>query len=121
MTITPEYLAQFTGSEKFYRHITFRKFVYTEGVKYVAEEGQAYWLIDAILSWQGDPKIKNDIMLQRIQFWDLKVFDDNSATLSCLRDKNDIAITQKIEFTDFPLKNIQFYLSNNTLMLPSEY
>ena len=60
-------------------------------------------------------------MLQRIQFWDLKVFDDNSATLTCLRDENDPAVTQQIKFTNFPLKNIRFYLSDNVLMLPSEY
>ena len=60
-------------------------------------------------------------MLQEIQFWNLQVKPDNSAVLTCERDKDDIALTQEIEYTDFPLKNVRLYLTNRVLMLPSEY
>ena len=119
MTAKTLNLEQFIGSETFYRH--WLGIVYTEGVKYLAEEAGAYWLIDAIASWQTSPKIKRDPMLQRIQFWRLRVNPDNTAVLTCERDSDDIALTQKIKFTDFPLESITLYLSDRVLMLPSEY
>jgi hypothetical protein len=53
-----EKLGQFIGSETFYRHPLFRKFVYTEGVQYLAEKAGAYWLLEYIFSNQTDEKIK---------------------------------------------------------------
>lgn len=111
-------LEQFIGTENYYPHwIGIR---YTDGVKYLAEEAEAYWLIDAIASWQLSPEVKGDPMLQRIQFWKLRV-DGHSAVLTCERDENNIAVTQKISYTDFPLESITLYLANGILLLPSEY
>lgn len=119
MTTKTLNLQQFTGSETIYRH--WLGILYTEGVKYLAEEAGAYWLIDAIASWQPSPQVKQDPMLQEIQFWKLRVNPDNSAVLTCERDSDDVALTQEIEFTDFPLEEVRLYLSNRVLMLPSEY
>lgn len=47
-------------------------------------------------------------MLREIQFWNLQVKPDNSAVLTCERDEDDIALTQEIEYTDFPLKKGQY-------------
>jgi hypothetical protein len=41
-------LRQFTGSEHWYRHGLNRAVLYTDGAKYVADQGGAYWLIDEI-------------------------------------------------------------------------
>lgn len=35
--LDPNVLAQFTGSERFYRHAMVRDVVFTEGIKYVAD------------------------------------------------------------------------------------
>lgn len=112
-------LHQFTGTGNYYRHPL--GIVYTDGVQYLAQEAGAYWLIDAIASWQIDPVILNDWMLQEIQFWKLQVNSDNSAVLSCERDTDDVVLTQDIPFTDFPLESIKLYLNHKVLMLPSEY
>ena len=72
-------------------------------------------------SWQICPQVKQDRMLREIQFWKLRVNPDNSAVLTCERDKDDVALTQAIEFTDFPLEEVKLYLSNGVLLLPSEY
>ena len=45
-SLDPTMLAQFTGSERFYRHALVRDVIYTEGVRYVADTVGAYWLID---------------------------------------------------------------------------
>jgi hypothetical protein len=116
----PINLEQFIGSETVYRHWSGR-LAYTEGVKYLAQKCEAHWLIDAIASWQLSPKVKRDPMLQQIQFWKLRVNPDKSAVLTCERDTDDVAVTQEIEYTNFPLEEIRLYLSNNILLLPSEY
>ena len=44
--LTESELNQFIGTEHYYRHLL--GFNYTDGVKFMAERGKAYWLIDAI-------------------------------------------------------------------------
>jgi hypothetical protein len=41
-------LAQFTGSQHFYRHSLVREVLYTEGAQYVADTAGAHWLLDEI-------------------------------------------------------------------------
>lgn len=119
-----ENLSDFTGTENYYTNPLY-PVKYTDGIKYLAENGGA-WLLDAIASWQKEPIIKSDQDLSKVQFWRLKVNLDNSAVLTCERDRDDVVITQKIPFTDFPLSEVGIYLCDmNTgqgvLLLPSEY
>ena len=111
-------LCQFTGTNSYYRHWLSR-FVYTDGVKYVADNGSSHWLIDAIASYQ--PQLLKEPTLQEFQHWKLMVNADQKATLVCERDTDDVVVTQEISFTDFPLSEIRFYLVMGVLMLPSEY
>ncbi|MBC8120766.1 MAG: hypothetical protein H7Y22_02880 [Gemmatimonadaceae bacterium] len=103
---------QFTGTEQWYCH----RFglLYTDGVRYVANHG-AYWLIDAIASHQ--PTVQDE----PIQFWKLTVQPDCSAVLLCERDTNEPLLSQEIDYTDFPVPEIRFYLADGVLMLPTEY
>ena len=120
MTLQPSDLNQFTGSAMFYRHWTGR-LIYTEGVKYLAEKGDAYWLVDAIVSHQPDKRLKTP-ELAAFQLWELVVHEDKSATLTVRADSDQPAvITQEIPFTDFPLDSIKLYVCTGTLLLPSEY
>jgi len=120
-TLCESDLIQFCGSAEAYRHWTTR-LIYTEGVKYMAERGEAYWLIDAIASYQPDKRIASRPDLVDFQLWELVVAKDKSAALTMRADSGQPAvITQEIPFTDFPLKQIKLYVCNGTLMLPSEY
>ena len=112
-------LAQFTGTTTYYSHPLGLR--YTDGVQYLAERGGAYWLLDAIASWQGDERVSQDPMLQQIQFWRLTVNDDRSALLVCDRDRGDVAVSQEIDWTDFPLDQITLYCQQGVVLLPSEY
>jgi hypothetical protein len=56
-TLSKTDLAQFTGTENWYRHALVRKVLYTDGVQYVAEHGGAYWLLDEIAISQTVPEI----------------------------------------------------------------
>ena len=114
-------LAQFTGSDTVYRHWT-ERLVYTEGVQYLADKGGAYWLIDAVASYQPDKRITSSPELVDFQLWELVVCEDKSAALTVRADSDrPAAITQQIPFTDFPLERVKLYVCNGTLLLPSEY
>lgn len=119
MKLTTADLSHFTGTNQYYRHWAMR-LVYTDGVKYVANDADAYWLLDAISSYQTRTFLK-DPMLQEFQVWKLTVNANDTATLVCERDTNDVVVTQEIAYTDFPLDEIKFYLVTGVLMLPSEY
>jgi hypothetical protein len=109
-------LAQFTGTEHYYRHLSGLQ--YTDGVKFLAESAGAYWLIDAIASYQH--KVVSNPRLREFQLWKLTV-SDNVGTLTCRADSNlPAVISQMIEYTNFPF-DIDLYVCNNVLLLPSEY
>jgi hypothetical protein len=109
-------LAMHTGSESVFRHWT-RRLVYTEGVQHLAEQAGAYWLIDLIASWTLEPKMRDEEFV----VWKLSVNADHTA-LAVAEDGNGNELArQEIEYSDFPLEEISLYLTDNTLLLPSEY
>jgi hypothetical protein len=111
-------LRQFTGSENWYRHGLCRDILFTDGAKYVADAGGAYWLLDAIAICQRHEK---RVAGEGFQVWKLTVRDDRTASLVCGDGNDNIVYTQHIEYTDFPLSEITFYFTNNVIHLPSEY
>ena len=117
-TLTAADLEQFIGSEHYYKHWT-NIIQYTDGVAYMAKAGGAYWLIDAIASYQGEKHFE----LDELQLWELVKSDDgDSAVLTARRDTGlPPVIKQEIEYTDFPLQEIKLYVKNGILFLPSEY
>ena len=113
--LTESDLRQFTGTETSFRHPINRNVLYTEGVQYVAEQGGAYWLIDEIALIQPyDKKVASE----PFQVWKLMVRADRRATLACEDGSGKLVFTKELEFTDFPLDEIKFYFTDNTILLP---
>lgn len=114
-------LQQYTCTENLYKHPFNRTITYTDGVRAMAQECEAYWLIDAIMSYQT-PKYRRRFKLDpNFQIWRLeREQEGNEATLIGESDTDNKEITQKILHTDFPLPSIKLYLENNILLLPSE-
>lgn len=111
-TLTQADLDQFIGTENHYPH-SMRQLVYTDGVKYMADAGGAFWLIDAIASYRRK---------EPFQIWELKVKPDKSCVLTMREDTGQpTKVRQEIPYTDFPLENIKLYLIDYVLLLPSEY
>lgn len=111
-------LEQFTGSENWYRHGLNRNVTFTDGAKFVADEGGAYWLLDTIAICQRhEPKVT----AEGFQVWKLKVKPDHTAALACEDGNDNVVYTQEIPFTDFPLEEITLFFANNVIHLPSEY
>ena len=119
-TITQAMLDEFIGSTDFYVHPVFG-YRYTEGAAYLAKNAGAFWLLDAIHSWQCEKKVRDDLSLQEIQFWKLAVRSDETATLTCSRDGNDVVVKQAIDYTDFPLESVVLYYIDGLILLPTEY
>jgi hypothetical protein len=118
MTLNKADLAQFTGSENWYRHGINRKVLFTDGAKYVADQAGAYWLLDEIAIIQPHDKC---VAAESFQVWRLAVNADQTGVLTCDNGNGNVVYTKQIEYTDFPLDGITFYFTNNTILLPREY
>jgi hypothetical protein len=113
--LTQDDLNQFNGSENYFRHWTDR-LILTEGVQFLADKGDAHWLIDAIASYQGDPRITGNPMLRDVQFWKLTVAD-GKGTLTCVEDTGrPPVIAQEIEYTDFPLDEVEVWVERGSAL-----
>jgi hypothetical protein len=111
-------LSHFNGTDTYYEHkVLGRQMLLTEGCKYVAEEGEAYWLFDLILSYQQDKVLQEE----GFQVWNLKKKPDQGWIVTCDDGNNNILKTQHIPYSDFPLSCIKFYLIDGVCMLASEY
>jgi len=109
-------LSGFIGTEAYHK-LTLTNLKATDGIAHMAKRAGAFWLIDAIGSYQGDKRIAD----LEIQFWHL-VVKDKKATLYVQEDiGTPKLITQKIGYTDFPDGDWTFYVADNVIMLPSEY
>jgi hypothetical protein len=107
-----EILSYSTGTEAYHRVSPFTKTVITDGVLSVCQRLGAFWLVDAITSYNKQ---------EEVQFWTLTV-TDRKAVLSMREDSDQPELArQEIPFTDFPEGEWKFYLMDGVLMLPSEY
>jgi hypothetical protein len=111
-------LRQFTGSEHWYRHALNRNVLYTDGAKYIADEGGAYWLLDSIALAQASEK---RVAAEEFQVWKLLVKPDRSATLICEDGNYNIVFSHELSFTDFPAPQVTLWFSNGVIYLPQEH
>ena len=110
-------LQSFIGTTQYHRHWSGMRF--TDGVKFLADTANSYWLLDLIASWQQ--KALLDPALQEFQLWELHVRPDHTATVICSRDSDDEAFRQEIQYTDFPLDYARLYVEERVILLPSEH
>lgn len=109
-----EELASFTGTENYYRH--WMGLLYTDGVNFLVEKANCYWLLDAVVSYQ------HELNNKRFQIWKLEKKEDSSAVLTMQEDEGaPILIEQKIPYTNFPLESVVLWLENGVIYLPSEH
>ena len=114
-------LKQFHGTSEYHKHLFPGKspILLTDGCKYIRDACNAYWLFDAILSYQCD-KVLKSVAFQVRELKLLKV--DLSWQLTCREDTGTKPlIRQTIEFSDFPMDYIKIWLIDKVELLPSEY
>jgi hypothetical protein len=110
-------LAQFTGTQT-YTRIT-RRHLLTDGARYLADQAECYWLMDAVASHLDEIGTQDWFVLIRL---DLK---GTTATLIYEDGNGYEHARQAIPHTDFPLEQISLYACWDTehwvIMLPGEY
>ena len=111
-------LRNFCGTETWFSHPLFRKFLYTEGVQFLATQAECYWLLDLIFGFQIDQQA---VWNEPFQCWDLKVTENKAGTLICDDGNGNIVFTHNLAFTTFPMESIRLYFTDNVLLLTSEY
>ena len=62
------------------------------------------------------------VKAESFQHWRLVVdLDKRKGELTCNDGNGKIVFSEKLDYTDFPLPEICFYFTDNTILLPSEY
>jgi len=114
-------LKEFHGTTEYHKHLFPGKspILLTDGCKYIRDVCKAYWLFDAILSYQCE-KILKDVPFQ---IWELKQLRlDLTWQLTCREDTGKKPlIRQSIQYSDFPLEYIKIWVIDKVALLPSEY
>lgn len=116
-------LPHFHGTEHWHRYspTLFRNILLTDGAKYVADAAGAYWLMDAIASHLPSVPAGEWLTIATL------TREDGGAVLMLSDDTppTKVYARQDIEYTDFPLDLIKFFVSRQgcdwIILLPGEY
>jgi hypothetical protein len=110
-------LPHFTGTERCYR--ISRRHLLTDGTKYLAEEAECLWMMDAVASHLSEIGTADWFVLVRVTVQGTRatrVYEDGNGHEHA---------RQEIPFTDFPLAAKTLYACGDgehwVTMLPSEY
>lgn len=117
-----EGLQHFNGSEMIYQ-IPLIRTRYTNGLKYLANAADCYWLItdtSIIAKSLMDKSYFITIDFKRLP---AKKQDHSGNEAEITYSDGDGTILEKhgYRITDFPLDELRLFFVDNTLMLPSEY
>lgn len=110
-------LNEFKGTTKYFKS-TFGKLNLTDGIQYLRDNLRCYWLIDIVESIYLTKKIDFSFIV-----WKIEV-KDNKFKVTAWSDtpyKSDLLYEQKGNYTDFKLKDFEFYQIENVILLKSEY
>ena len=116
-TFDPTQLAQFIGTTGYYR--ISRRHLLTDGTKYLAEEAECFWMMDAIASHLSEIGTEDWFVQVRM------MVTGNRATMIYEDGSGHEHARQEIPYTDFPMHAISLYAcwdgEHWVIMLPSEY
>jgi len=110
-------LKMFQGTDTWFRHPLCHNFLYTDGVKFFAEHcgNGAYWFLDIIATEVAE-------LQETEEFLSIHLIVENDKALISVSDGNGRDLYEKaIDYTDAPVGTWKFFLTNNVMLLPSEY
>jgi len=113
-------LAGFYGTEQYHRLTIFGGLKATDGVAWLAQNAECFWLMDEIGIAQRHAKIRSNPDLQEMQVWKLTV-KDKSAVLVCEDGNDNVVLKKRIDYTDFPLSEITIWVEGDVMLLPQEH
>jgi hypothetical protein len=89
---------------------------YSEGVRFVAEKGKAWWLVGAILSCQKAFLARRE----PFQVWTLRKLATRSVLEMTDGSSPAVLLRRDVEDMTFPLNDIELFFADGVLMLPGE-
>jgi len=110
-------LKMFQGTDTWFRHPLCHNFLYTDGVKFFAEHcgNGAYWFLDIIATEVAE-------LQETEEFLSIHLIVEDDKALISVSDGNGRDLYEKaIDYTDAPVGIWKFFLTNNVMLLPSEY
>ena len=117
-----EGLQHFHGSETIFQ-IPLTRTRYTNGIKYLANAAECFWLItdtSIIAKSLMDKSYFITIDFKRLSIEEQDAMGHEAVII--YSDGNDTVLEKhKYNFTDFPLDKLRLFFVDNTLMLPNEY
>lgn len=124
-TLEPE-LRQFSGTDNYYKYnnpVMRDRFLYTDGVQYLASQHNCYWLLDVIFSHVAHIYHQRRIAEDRKEFLacKLNVTEKNVGHFTITDGDDNVLATQTIEYTDFPANAVEIWVENYVALLPSEH
>ena len=108
-------LTAFIGTETWHRHPINRSTLLTDGVVYFADQAGAWWFLDIVAT-----EVMRSHRMKPFLVIDLDVASDKADIRVSDGDDNQI-YRRHIHFTDAPNGLWRFYLTDNVVLLPSEY
>ena len=112
-------LAQFTGTEQYYKPSLFSSMRITDGVKYFIDQAGAYWFTDIVATEIMHKFKKHDFVVVQL------VALDSKATIIAHDGDNKRILLKKIGYTDCPDGEYNFFMQDGggfvVMMLTSEY
>lgn len=115
-------LGYFTGTEGYYRHRCGLEVLLTEGAKFLANQAEAYWLMDLIAS--AIPYFQQDTLVC-VDF--ARETKGEGAAIIVTDGNGQTYYRQEMPYTDFPFLTFRLlvaadgYHERYVVMLPSEY
>ena len=117
-----EGLQHFHGSETIFQ-IPLTRTRYTNGIKYLANAAECFWLItdtSIIAKSLMDKSYFITIDFKRLSLEEQDAMG-HEAVIIYSNGNDNVLEKHKYNFTDFPLDELRLFFVDNTLMLPNEY
>jgi hypothetical protein len=110
-------LNEFYGTQNYYQYMGV---LFTDGVKYLMENGYSWFVTDAIAVIVAHPKIRRHLQKDDFLTVKLKLTGEYEADM-IITDGNDTQLyRQHYDFTDAK-RELKLFYTGNVLMLASEY
>ena len=102
-----------------YHKIPFSHLVYTDGINDLIEKCKCWWLIsDLGIEIAHDEKLQKPFLVVKVE-----VDTDKQKGRIILKEDTDEKpiYIKELNYTDFPLSDFEFWISNEVFLLKSEY
>lgn len=110
-------LVQFTGTESYYCDSLFKGIKYTDGVKYLRDNGANWLVVDTLAHIKTNKSLRGNLDFLSIKF----CAKDNAGVLTIGDGNGNDLVKQEIEYTDFPDGEVKLFYIDGVLLLASEY